>query len=41
MGLLTTIILIPLLAVFVIVLLPDRQKQAIKWVALAATGIDL
>ena len=41
MGLLTTIILIPLLAVLVIVCLPARQTKAIRWVALVATGINL
>lgn len=41
MGLLSNIILVPFLAAIVIALMPARQKQAIKWVALAATTAGL
>ncbi len=41
MGLLTTIILIPFLAVIVIGLLPEKQTAWIKRTALLATAINL
>jgi NADH-quinone oxidoreductase subunit M len=41
MGLLSTIISVPVAAVFIILLLPIRKEHWIKWVALIAMGINL